>query len=160
MWRTNDVYYTNVARVTQSPFWTTTNKLPKIYTANHATFTILVHSRYTRMAGFGRREIEYIQALCIYNKYKECYSVIISIFYIKGNLFHYLVYPHCFSSLVVCLSIFLFFCLYVCLFIAILWKVCPFLHVKIKLSLFSSGLYQCEVSKNLLCCCSMNPKTI
>ena len=49
--------------------------LPKIYTANHATFTMLVHSRYTRMAGFGRREIEYMQALCIYNKYLECYSV-------------------------------------------------------------------------------------
>ena len=56
-------------------FWTTTNKLPKIYTANHATFTILVHSRYTRMAGFGRREIEYMHALCIYSKYIECYSV-------------------------------------------------------------------------------------
>ena len=41
------------------------HKLPKIYTANHATFTILVHSGYTRMAGFGRREIEYMQALCI-----------------------------------------------------------------------------------------------
>ena len=49
--------------------------LPKIYTANHATFTILIHSRYTRMAGFGRREIEYMQAICIYNKYIECYSV-------------------------------------------------------------------------------------
>ena len=56
-------------------FRTTTNKLPKIYTANHATFTILVHSWYTRMADFGRREIEYMQALCIYNKYIECYSV-------------------------------------------------------------------------------------
>ena len=29
----------------------------------------LVHSRYTRMAGFGRREIELMQALCIYNIY-------------------------------------------------------------------------------------------
>ena len=57
-------------------FWTTTNKLPNINTANHATFTILVHSRYTRMAGFGRREIEYMHALCIYNKYIEFYSVI------------------------------------------------------------------------------------
>ena len=27
------------------------------------------------MAGFGRREIEYMQDLCIYNKYTECYSV-------------------------------------------------------------------------------------
>ena len=27
------------------------------------------------MAGFERREIEYMQALCIYNKYIECYSV-------------------------------------------------------------------------------------
>ena len=52
-----------------------TNKLPNIYAANQATFIILVHSRYTRMAGFGRREIEYMQALCIYNKYIECYSV-------------------------------------------------------------------------------------
>ena len=35
-----------------------------------------VHSRYTRMAGFGRREIEYMQALCIYNKcIIECYTV-------------------------------------------------------------------------------------
>merc|ERR1712127_813718 len=34
-----------------------------------------VHSRYTRMAGFGRREIELMQALCIYNRYIECYSV-------------------------------------------------------------------------------------
>ena len=57
-------------------FWTTTNKLPKIYTANYATFTILVHSWYTRMAGFGRREIEYMQALCIFNKYIEFYSVV------------------------------------------------------------------------------------
>ena len=31
---------------------------------------------YTRMAGFGRREIEYMHALCIYNKYIEFYSVI------------------------------------------------------------------------------------
>ena len=45
-------------------FWTTTNKLPKIYTANHVTFPILVHSQYTRMAGFRKREIEYMQALC------------------------------------------------------------------------------------------------
>ena len=29
------------------------------------------------MAGFGRREIEYMQALCIHNKYIEYYSVII-----------------------------------------------------------------------------------
>ena len=28
------------------------------------------------MAGFGRREIEYMQALSIYEKYTECYSVI------------------------------------------------------------------------------------
>ena len=35
----------------------------------------LVHSRYTRMAGFGRREIELMQALCIYNIYIEYYSV-------------------------------------------------------------------------------------
>ena len=56
-------------------FWTTTNKLPKIYTANHATFPILVHSRYTRMASFGRREIEYMQPLCKYNKYIQSYSV-------------------------------------------------------------------------------------
>ena len=34
-----------------------------------------VHSRYTRMAGFGRREIELMQALCIYNIYIEYYSV-------------------------------------------------------------------------------------
>ena len=27
------------------------------------------------MAGFGRREIELMQALCIYNRYIECYSV-------------------------------------------------------------------------------------
>ena len=27
------------------------------------------------MAGFGRREIEHMQALCIYNRYIECYSV-------------------------------------------------------------------------------------
>ena len=52
----------------RAPFWTTTNKLPKIYTANHVTLTILVHSRYTRMAGFGRRVIEYMQALCINKK--------------------------------------------------------------------------------------------
>ena len=38
----------------------------------------LVHSRYSRMAGFGRREIEYMQALCIYNIYIEYYSVILS----------------------------------------------------------------------------------
>ena len=30
----------------------------------------LVHSRSSRMAGFGRREIEYMQALCIYNIYR------------------------------------------------------------------------------------------
>ena len=35
----------------------------------------LVSSRYSRMAGFGRREIEYMQALCIYNIYIEYYSV-------------------------------------------------------------------------------------
>ena len=35
----------------------------------------LVHSRYTRVAGFGRREIELMQALCIYNIYIEYYSV-------------------------------------------------------------------------------------
>ena len=35
-----------------------------------------VHSRYTRMAGFGRREIELMQALCIYNIYIEYYSVV------------------------------------------------------------------------------------
>ena len=72
-------------------FWTTTNKLPKIYTANHATFTILVHLRYTRMAGFGRREIEYMQALCIYNKYIECYSVLSTLLSRSGyrmNQFH------------------------------------------------------------------------
>ena len=28
------------------------------------------------MAGFGRREIEHMQALCIYNKCIECYSVV------------------------------------------------------------------------------------
>ena len=28
------------------------------------------------MAGFGRREIEYMQSLCIYNRYIECYSVV------------------------------------------------------------------------------------
>ena len=28
------------------------------------------------MAGFGRREIELMQALCIYNRYIECYSVV------------------------------------------------------------------------------------
>ena len=38
----------------------------------------LVHSRYTRMAGFGRREIELMQALCIYNIYIEYYSVAVS----------------------------------------------------------------------------------
>ena len=37
-----------------------------------------VHSRYTRMAGFGRREIEYMQALCIYNRYIDCYSVVLA----------------------------------------------------------------------------------
>ena len=31
--------------------------------------TLAVHSRYSRMAGFGRREIEYMQALCINNIY-------------------------------------------------------------------------------------------
>ena len=36
----------------------------------------LVHSRYTRMPGFGRRKIELMQALCIYNIYIEYYSVI------------------------------------------------------------------------------------
>ena len=35
----------------------------------------LVHSRYTRMAGFGRREIELMQALCIYDIYIEYYSM-------------------------------------------------------------------------------------
>ena len=35
----------------------------------------LVHSWYTRMAGFGRREIELMQALCIYDIYIEYYSV-------------------------------------------------------------------------------------
>ena len=39
----------------------------------------LVHSRYTRMAGFGRREIEYMQALCIYNIYIEYYSVMLTL---------------------------------------------------------------------------------
>ena len=34
-----------------------------------------VHSRYTRMTGFGRREIELMQALCIYDIYIEYYSV-------------------------------------------------------------------------------------
>ena len=55
------------------------HKLPKIYTANHATFPILVHSRYTRMAGFGRREIEYMHMYnihCIYNNYILCSSTI------------------------------------------------------------------------------------
>ena len=28
------------------------------------------------MAGFGRREIEHMQALCIYNRYIESYSVV------------------------------------------------------------------------------------
>ena len=37
--------------------------------------TLAVHSRYSRMAGFGRREIEYMQALCIFNIYIEYYSV-------------------------------------------------------------------------------------
>ena len=36
---------------------------------------VLVYIGYTRMAGFGRGEIEYMQALCIYNRYIECYSV-------------------------------------------------------------------------------------
>ena len=31
---------------------------------------------YSRMAGFGSREIEYMQALCIYNIYIEGYSVV------------------------------------------------------------------------------------
>ena len=35
----------------------------------------LVLSQYSRIAGFGRREIELIQALCIYNIYIEYYSV-------------------------------------------------------------------------------------
>ena len=35
----------------------------------------LVSSRYTRMAGFRRREIEDMQALCINNIYIECYFV-------------------------------------------------------------------------------------
>ena len=30
------------------------------------------------MAGFGRREIDFIQALCIYNRYIECYSVVVT----------------------------------------------------------------------------------
>ena len=40
-------------------------------------FNLFVYICYTRMAGFGRREIKYMQALCIYNIYIECYSVII-----------------------------------------------------------------------------------
>ena len=36
------------------------------------------------MAGFGRRDIEYMQALCIHKIYIECYSVDIS--YIKYNI--------------------------------------------------------------------------
>ena len=35
----------------------------------------LVHSRYSRMAGFGRRDIDYMQALCIYNIHIDCYAV-------------------------------------------------------------------------------------
>ena len=31
---------------------------------------------YSCMAGFGRREIEYMQGLCIYYMYIECYSVV------------------------------------------------------------------------------------
>ena len=31
---------------------------------------------YSRMAGFGTREIECMQAVCIYNIYIECYSVV------------------------------------------------------------------------------------
>ena len=33
----------------------------------------LVHSRYTCMAGFARRDIKYMQALCTYNIYIGCY---------------------------------------------------------------------------------------
>ena len=32
---------------------------------------------YSRMEGFGRREIEYIQAQCIYNIHIERYSVLL-----------------------------------------------------------------------------------
>ena len=46
----------------------------KIY-YNKCTLVLL---RYTRMAGFGRREIEYMQALCIYKIYIEYYSVDLS----------------------------------------------------------------------------------
>ena len=44
----------------------TTNKLPEIYTANHATFTIMVHS-YGRF--WKKGDIVYMQALYINNKY-------------------------------------------------------------------------------------------
>ena len=33
------------------------------------------------MAGFGRREIELMQALCIYNRYIECYSVLTTLIF-------------------------------------------------------------------------------
>ena len=35
------------------------------------------------MAGFARREIEYMQALCIYNIYIEYYSVSIPLIFLK-----------------------------------------------------------------------------
>ena len=72
MWRTNDVYYTNVARATYSRFWITTNS----YRLYLLQITQPSQYWYTRMTGFGRRDIEYMQALCIYNKYIECYSVV------------------------------------------------------------------------------------
>ena len=37
------------------------------------------------MAGFGRREIEHMQALCIYNRYIECYSVVLPFIKIAGS---------------------------------------------------------------------------
>ena len=48
---------------------------------------------YSRMAGFRRREIEYMQALCIYDIYIECYSVSVIIYPIslcaqKSHAYH------------------------------------------------------------------------
>ena len=37
---------------------------------NRNSISLFKYIGYTRTAGFGRREIEYMQALCIYNKYR------------------------------------------------------------------------------------------
>ena len=54
----------------------------------------LVHLRYTRMAGFGRREIELMQALCIYNIYKEYYSVPFTLFDTQHSICDIFIFIH------------------------------------------------------------------